>query len=402
MVDFIDNFMEYTSHIATPKIFRLWGGISALTAAMEKRVYMHFLNDDRLSHANMFIMLVGKPATGKTEIIHPVKKLWASTGELHVAASNLTKPVLIDALATCRKPYGGPGLEGLNTYHTLNVASTEFSVLVPAYDEAFLKALVMMWDNEDIYSEGRRCKVTDTNAKGELVINEPQMNMIAGTQPSYLSSVMPEAAWSQGFMSRTFMIYSKETPTIQYFTKHKSCPVLKKSLEAHMKTLCGMRGEMKWTQNMADACNALLQAGQQPAPTHRKLQGYCGRRNYNLIKLVMVACASRDPQCMKAELCDFERAWGWMREAEAQMPLVFREMETSSDAGILEGLAEYAAEVYQHSKKAIPERTLANYLAARVTHDKIAGILKTAVVIGSMSVDMLGNYIPASGYKGFY
>ena len=62
--DWLTSFMDYTASMSAPKLFRQWTGLSMLSAALERKVWI----ETELGHLypNLYVFLVSPPGVGKT------------------------------------------------------------------------------------------------------------------------------------------------------------------------------------------------------------------------------------------------------------------------------------------------------------------------------------------------
>lgn len=368
MSDFIEDFLAYTDGIASPERFRLWAAISAVAGACERRLWLE--TTVGILYANLFVLLVAPPAVGKSLALSPVRKLWRDSKDFHVAPNSVTKAGLLDELAKAKTTKLINGGRDLFEYNCMLIASSEFGVLVPAHDTEFLSVLIDLYDNPSEFRESRRDKTRCVD-----IIN-PMLNIIAGTQPGFLAGMLPEEAWSMGFMSRNIMIYAGSGPKLDLFNfdsrDNSKWPAMLKQLE-EIKALIG---RMEFTPEYTEAVQAWLNAGQQPVPEHSKLQHYNGRRLLNALKLSIISAISARKELV-LKLSDWERALGWLLEAEVHMPDVFREMQNRSDGAIIQELHFYMWKWYMsHKKEPMHENMLVSFLSNRVPSEKILKIIE--------------------------
>lgn len=373
--DFVTDFMSLTEGTNSPDLFRRWAGIATVAGALERRVWT---KGRGVIYPNLYTLLVAPPGVGKF-IIEDVRGLWNDTQEpgsrapaFRVAPDSMSKASLMDTLAKAKgqSPLGqGPMIQ----YHSLLVAAEEFSVLLPAYDLEYIGVLNSIYNNKNKHEESRR-----HGPVRELVIENPQLNILAGVQPGWLGSVFPEEAWSTGLASRIIMVYCPDTQLQDFFYEQEDCPELHAHVLARLGHMSQLYGLMKWTPEAAGKLKDWHLNGQGPKPGHSKLAYYNNRRSVHIAKLAIVSAISRTGEKI-IELVDVDRAMAWLFDAEAVMPDIFRAMIGKSDMQIIEELHYYLTTTWLKGKKEpIHERQLFGFLSQRVPSDKIEKIIQIA------------------------
>lgn len=383
--DFIHQFMSFTHHDPSPLPFRLWSAIATVAGAMERRVWARAV-PRRDTFANMYILLTAAPGVGK-QCVSTVRGLWRDTLEagsaakaFHVAPNNMTKASLIDRLGKSKNMRQIKGLADPYVYNTLLIAAEEFQVLLPDYDTEYIATLNEMFNNPAYYDEERR-----TGRVQEILIEQPQLNILGGVQPSYFVSTFPEEAWSTGFARRIIMVYANEAPTVELFTNVDEDPVLRKSMLGQLNHISGMFGQMGWRPAAREALvswatKSLL--GGPPFPEHSKLIHYTNSRLMFAVKLAMVACVARSGG-MVIEAADVTRAIGWLVEVEKKMVDVFREMLGKSDSAVMDELHYAVTRLYLAKRqKPVHSEVIYEFLRQRVPSEKVDRIFIIAARSG--------------------
>lgn len=374
MADWIDKYMEYTDGIPSPEIFRLWTGISAVAGALERRVWISTARS--VLYPNLFVLLVAPPGVGKSQAITQVSELWYSTKRFHVAPDNMTKASLIDAINAADGKRVIP--TGLLEYHSLLVGSSEFGVLVPAHDMEFLNVLNHIYDNPRTYRENRR------SLANNIEIVNPQLNIIAGTQPGFLASLLPEEAWSMGFTSRIIMVYSATPVTVSLFGKQEDRRGQFKALSERLKDFGDLMGEATFDPDAVAELERWMRNGLEPVPHHSKLQHYNPRRMLHVLKLSLVSAVSSSGTTY-VSLSDVNRARDWLLHTEQLMPDIFRDMVGKSDSQVLQELHFFLWQIWAKGKKPIHESRAIHFLQQRVPAEKVERVLDIAVKSGIIS-----------------
>lgn len=373
MGDFIQTFLTYTESVPSPEIFRLWSAISCVAGALERRVWAQVL--PRPTYANMFITLVAVPGVGKG-VIEETAHLWRKAkgsnkrAIFHIAPDSVTSAALLLSLKDASRVIIRDGIL-LDEYHNLLVAAEELGVLLPAHDLEFLSRLNYIFNNPPIL-EVRRAYIEDV-----ISIVNPQLNILAGTQPGYLASLLPEEAWSMGFTARLIMIYAGSGPKARLFQEHASREDLERTLVAKLCELSELYGHMRWEPSAAELLINWDAGGCLPRPEHARLLPYNNRRTQYVIKLAMVSALSRENELV-IRRDDIIRAFDWLFPAEALMPDIFREMVHRSDTQVLQELHFFMWKEHIKTKKPLHEARLFNFLAQRVPSDKITRLIEVA------------------------
>lgn len=377
--DFIERFMLLTDGVNSPDQFRLWTAISVVAGACERRVWARAAK--ARTYPNLYVLLTAAPGVGK-QVISLARQLWKNAPEaqgsnvkaFRVAPTQMTKASLIDSIAKAKQFKITKA--GNLTYHSMLIAAEEFQVLLPTYDTEYISALNEIFNCPDLpYEEVRR-----TGSVKEISIENPQLNLLGGVQPSYFVSTFPEEAWTTGFARRIIMVYAAEGKFQELFQDSEEIvgsPIWNDLLQSltHISTLYG---QMAWEPEAAEKLADWHRAKGPPAPTHSKLVHYNNSRTMFAIKLSTISAVSRSGKLV-IQGADVTRALAWLKEAESRMPDVFREMIGKSDTQVIDELHYMMVLEQGRSKgKALPTSVLWEFLRQRVPSEKIERILISA------------------------
>lgn len=377
MSDFIDCFLDYTEAIPSPYIFRLWSAIAGVAGALERRVWVKAMPQP--TYANLYVLLVAAPGVGKG-VIDEITRIWRKVPRLRLAPDSVTSASLLDSLIEADRKVIQDGKLAFE-YHSLIVPSEEFGVLVPAHDLEFLSRLNRIFTNPDMLRVRRKY------LREEVQIINPQMTILAGTQPGYLGSLLPEEAWSMGFTQRLLMIHASQGVKTVLFQEDNGREALFTKLAAMMNHLVAQCGQLQWEPKAAESFANWHAAGGPPRPDHPRLAHYVNRRTQFMLKLMLISSASRTDGPVVTEF-DYERALTWLLAAEHVMPDVFREMVQKSDSNVISELVRFAWQIHIKSKnKGVHVARLHAFLAERVPSEKVPHIIALAIRAGHLQVD---------------
>lgn len=204
--------------------------------------------------------------------------------------------------------------------------------------------------------------------------------MCCGATPSTLMEVIPEGAWGQGLMSRVIMVYSDERivgDDFETVTREKD-----KDLAKDIETINGLRGEFKVTEEYRLAVNNWRELGEAPLPNHPRLIHYNSRRRVNLYKLSMISAIDRS-NVLWLTKDDFNRAYGWLIEAERLMPDIFKAGVMNADAAAIEDIYHFVL-TRGNREWGLPEFKIVNFAKDRVPIHSITRIVDIMIQTGKI------------------
>lgn len=315
------------------------------------------------------MFIVGHPGVGKNRIIRVAKRYMNEIHEFPFAPTSLTGASLVDALAAAKRfipRLPDPPLE----YNTLTITAEELTAFMHKYDDEMIGLLSAFYD-PDPYAQNRRGK--DLKIK----IDHPQMNILSGTTPSNLVALMPEVAWDQGFTSRVILIYSDERTIGDDFAQKTRG--LSEDLSHDIKQIGNLCGEFKVTQEYRDAVNNWRALGEPPSINHPKLSHYKTRRRVHLYKLSMVSAADRGNVLLLTK-DDFNRAMGWLVEAEAAMPEIFQSGGNNAESKSMDEIHHF---IHANDRgDGVPESKIVNFARERIPMHSVLRVVEMMTVSG--------------------
>ena len=389
--DWITSYMDATSHLRSPESFRLWTAIATIAATLERRVWTE--TDVDPLYPNLYTILAGSPASGKTIMVGTARKLLADLvkpGGLHLGPDNPTKASFMAALENCAK--ASINGMGVNMYSAMTVLCRELGVIISKYDKDFVADLTDLYDNPPSYIAPRAVSKS-------VSIEAPTLNILACATPDALGDIIPENAWGQGFTSRIIFIYGTKPETYRdMFAKRREAELtkLRKELKIFFEEL---HGEFLWEVEAQDAIRHWFNVEKMaPEPTYSKLINYKGRRNEHVMKLAMISAVSAG-HGLTVTLEDYNRAKGWLLSAEETMPDVFRAIAQKSDAQLLQDCHYYFQTkwgiVARDKRQPIKERDIWDWFQTRVPADRIPAMLVTLEKTGLFRRGVFGgDWVP--------
>lgn len=349
----IDAFVDHASNLESAPIFRKWAAISLIGATLEQKC---FLQTSAPLYPNLYVFLVGHPGVGKTRTVMAAAKFYRELPEPHLAPTSMSMASLVDSLVDAKRTFinlPNPPLE----YNSMFIVADELSAFMHKFDDEIIGGLTTFYDVTAPYSQRRRGNDL------RILIKHPQLSILSGTTPSNLIKFMPENAWDQGFTSRVIMVFSDERIISEDFFAHSSRD-LPSDMVHDLSLINSLTGQFTATEDYRNAINNWRKLGQEPVPNHPKLLHYNTRRLAHLLKLSMVAAVDIGNQLLLTK-DTFNRAIGWLLEAETFMPEIFKAGGTGADAKAMDEIYHYVLSM-DLKRQGVPEHKIVNFARERL------------------------------------
>lgn len=392
--NWIEGFQLLMDGRGSPGVFTTWTALFTISAALERKVYVR--TKKGMLYPNLYIINIGPPGVGKTVATETARQLFLHlhTGDSnghHLAPSNVSRASLIDALNDATRIVIQPDKQPPQLdFNSLAVISNELGNFLPAYENDFMNTLTDIYDCHH-YSETKR------STKLSIKIDRPQLSFIAATTPSYMTGLLPEGAWDQGFLSRTILVYAGAQPPEDIFGDNiwtDEQEQLQKDLIHDLQVIGKMSGKMRFTEEAAEALNAWHKAYGPPTPDHPKLQHYNTRRTAHMLKLcTVVSAACSDDFIITLE--HYNEALNLLLAAEATMPDIFKAMNSGGHMRAMEDCWHFAYQLHLRNKEqGVQEGRLIQFLSERLPAHEVEKVLHIMCAAGLLTKQIS----PKGGY----
>lgn len=386
----IAGFLDYSDDAATPEIFRLWAGIAGISAALERRCWITTVSGKIFP--NLFILLTSPPGVGKDQAIGRIRDILAAVNAIRLSPISMTGKGLVDTLAE------GSGsrtmtINGMpELYSPLTIIIPELGTLLASYDNTLLSIINELYNCNPVFNEKIR-------SKDYIHIENPHICILAGTQPKYLASILPEEAFGMGTTARINFIYAGKAVKKSLFTGGGQSSTSRDSLVRDLKQIADLKGDFTVSREAAAALEDWhLHGSEADAPTHVKLQSYNTRRILHIAKLMMVSCAART-NTMHIEEEDFHWSLQVLLDSEAVMPQIFKEMASGGQRSEIEEAFYHVLTIHNRTKKPVSESSLVHFLSARVPANQVDYLINT--MIRSRMIEEAEDVVTIAGRNQF-
>lgn len=339
--DWLDAYLEYTDSSEPPTSFHIWCGLAAIAGALQRRVYLR-QGLERTIYPNLYVILIGPSGrTRKGVALGIAKELLSQVGSVSIAPeSSSGREALILAMKRAKQQFTDHSTGEIKEHCSLSAFSEELSVFLGQGDIKFLANLTDWYDSKDTWAY-------ETIGRGMDSIQGVCFNMVGGTAPEWIQSMLPREAIGGGYTSRVIFV-------VEEWKKHLSPDhtITARELDLYEKLgndlnrIALLSGAFTFGQDAKDAYiawyreqDSLMRTGRMPVEDHR-FTAYCERRTTHIRKLMMILCASRS-DALLIERRDFDRALLTLTQAEQKMGKTFGGLGTARYSDATEQIKDY-------------------------------------------------------------
>lgn len=333
--NWIEAYLRYTAHSEAPERFHRWTAIWTIAGAMRRKSYID-MGYFRW-YPNFFVLLVAPPGVvSKSTTADIGKTLLKEVPGVRFGPSAVTWQSLVYSMAHSTdyypvNPLDTDPMREMTPMSALSIAASELGTFLDPKNREMIDVLNDLWDGKQGVWE------KETKHSGDDAIENPWINIIGCTTPSWIADNFTTAFIGGGFASRTVFIYSDKKRRYVPYPKEelpKNFDEMAKDLIHDLEIIAEIQGEYalspgaiqwgsKWYTEHFTKPNQALRGEQ--------FQGYLARKQTHLHKAAMVIAASqREERVLIPE--DLQTAEKWLTEIEKDMPFIYGQMNRQSEA----------------------------------------------------------------------
>lgn len=385
--DWIKAFIEYASCSEAPEKMRYWTAVATVAGALRRKVWIDQAYFKWI--CNFYIVFVAKPGiVSKSTTADVGMNLLRRVPGIKFGADVVTWQSLVTNFAAAMEEFALPSGEFMKMC-ALTIVSSEFGNLLNPTDREMVDILVSLWDGRAIFEKS-------TKGSGNDRIENPWINIIACTTPSWIAGSFPEYMIGGGFTSRCVFVYVEDKE------KYIAYPGLivpadisetEKRLVQDLEHISlNLAGEYALTREALEWGKLWYEEHYKNRPEgldDARFGGYIARKQTHIHKLAMVIAASqRDRLVITSD--DLQAANNRVTDLEKDMPLVFGLIGRSEISLQTERLIQYV-----HRRKSVEYNE-----AYRYVHDYFPEVkLFESIVEGAVRAGFLR--LAANGNKTF-
>lgn len=332
-MNLLELHMAYVEPFRGSARYNRWSILTAAAAALERRVWFARGRFGVL-FPNMYTILVGDPATGKTTSAQfAVEPLYALRDKekkpFKIGSTKITQAALYNELKEAERSLVIPPV-GQLVQSSLFVYAAELAINMADFGGGILtNELIDFYDSKGLWSQQQK----HTVGKGLTILHNPGVTLLGCTTPEYLASIASTNIINSGLSSRiVFVVETGEV--LMNFDEIEPDPVACRAIQTEIARLYSMRGPMSWDspetharyKEIANTARITSRAS-----TGLLKKNYYARKQDHIIKIAMVLAAIHGR--MTIRLADIEEALRYLEEVEPDMTKAFgvRNVEKDPD-----------------------------------------------------------------------
>ena len=354
--DWLTKYLEYTENSESPISYHTWCGLSVIAGALQRRVYLKW-GLGRVIYPNLYVVLVGPSGRTRKGVAIGIAKdfLKKIPGITVTPESSSGRQAMIMAMKRAIINFQDPSDGKIKFHCSVTAFSEELSVFLGQGDIAYLSNLTDWYDSKDDWEY-------ETVGRGKDSLQGLCLNLMGGTAPDWIQSMIPHEALGGGFTSRIiFIVEEVKRKIIPKYLPTEEELALQDLLQADIERISQLAGEITFDDDAEKLYidwyidqDKKLSAGL-PAVTDTRFAGYNERRATHLQKLMILCSASRSDE-LKIRSVDFHRALALLHSAEVNMPKTFGGLGKSRMSDESDVVINYIKQVKLTTRKILMQK----------------------------------------------
>lgn len=335
--NWLEAFLDYSKFGEAPKRMYFWTGVSAIAGALRRRVWID--QGYFKWHPNFYICLVAPPGiVSKSTTVSVGMNLLRRVPGINFGPDVVTWQALVRAFTESAEAFQlGDKYFPMSA---MTIESSEFGNLLNPQDKEMVDLLVSLWDGK----EGAFKKMTKFN--GTDSIENPWINLIACTTPSWIAGNFPEYMIGGGFTSRCIFVYAETKAKFSpypFLNLPPDLEAMQTKLVEDLTHISNLAGAYKLTQSAIDWGSQWYEAHYRSEHSHldkAQFGGYLARKQTHIHKLAMIlAAAERDDLYITED--DLSLANEMVTDLEPDMAKVFSKVGRNKNSANVDRFIEY-------------------------------------------------------------
>lgn len=323
--NWLQGYIEYTKASESPSAFHFWTGVSTIAGALQRHVWI----DEQIYQwtPNFYIVLVGPPGVAAKSTSMRLGMKFLERLKVPFGPQSMTWQALAQSLEqafSAIKYIDKNGVEQREVMSCLTIPVGELGTFLRMDDSSLLDFLVSLWDGQ------KETWTHKTKSSGNIEVQNPWINILGCTTPSWLQNHFPEHMIGGGLMSRVLFVYGEKKRQLVAYPSQVMRPQEHRDLEERLfldlAEIASLKGEYELTNAARTWGTSWYADHWNNRPIHMasdRYGGYLARKQTHIHKLAIVLAAAKRSQLIIEE-ADLQEATQLITSIESDMQKVFQ------------------------------------------------------------------------------
>jgi len=298
--NWIQSYAEYTEVSEAPLTFDFWTGLSAISGALQRKVYIDEVKFKL--YPNMYVFFVAPPGVAtKSTTVGVGMKMLRECDNVIMGPSTMTWQGLTKGLSDAQQSYPVSSPDVIDplaieyaTQSAILCEVSELGTFLNMQDDGLVSMLIDLWDGRDVPWE--RWLSTKENLK----ILNPLIGMVGATTPAWMERHFDAIAIGNGLTSRIVFVYGeskrKFIPYISDLVESEKEKSLNQALIHDLREIANLKGKFTIDRDAKNLVGAWYEQHWTEPEKHLqdpRFAGYRARKFAHLHKVAMCLSASK-------------------------------------------------------------------------------------------------------------
>lgn len=293
--NWLSAYSKFTDVSEAPLTFDFWTGVATIAGALRRQVYIDEIKFKLFP--NFYVFFVAPPGVAtKTTTVSVGMRILRQVDGVTMGPSSMTWQGLAKGMQKAMQlvPISDPNTTDPMAMEYLSQSAitcevSELGTFLDMRDGELIALLIDMWDGKEVPFERWLSTQSDTK------IENPLINIIGATTPSWLEENFGETAIGGGLTSRIVFVHAEEKrrfiPYISDLVEDEQNKKLESDLVHDLREIAKLKGKFTITREARNAVGAWYVQHWTKAEEHisdPRFAGYRARKFAHLHKLAMV------------------------------------------------------------------------------------------------------------------
>ena len=362
--NWLTSYSEWTlPRSESPESMIMWAGLFAVASATKRHVYFpKSMMGSYTIYPHLYIIFVAKPGVARKSTTAGFTETLLQADlmqDINIASTAMSASKLIEVLSETN--------DG-----SLTILSSELGTFMNVSKDEMYDVLTDLFDGKIKYEYA-------TRAHGLEITDNPCINFLAATTPSWMSEQMPAYVIGGGFASRCVFVYEDRVRRRQlyYDLDWRTYEDLGTALAHDLAHIGGLEGKFSHDcRETQDAMEGWYQKTADEEDVDTSVEGYFQRKPVLVHKVAMIlSMCERDD--LRISMTHFEAAKAILEGVEAQMPRAFSAVGRNPYSSLIVEVLDFitAAQGEPVSRRMIAQRFYRQLQGPEL--DEVLGTLTT-------------------------